>query len=212
RCGGAGGGALERAIGQVLGHEHAISLRLAGRTDRAIISEAVRGIGHDPDERFDQIRDRYLSTLDEELDRRDGGVLPGVVDLLERLRASGDSVLGLLTGNFRRGAEIKLRHFGLADYFDWDAAAFGDDRLDRNDVARDAFGRASARFAGPVLEPADVCIVGDTPNDVRCGRAIGARVVAVATGDFDENALRETGPDHLLPDLTAAGPWADIAG
>ena len=121
------------------------------------------------------------------------------MELLEKLRASPDVVLGLLTGNIRRGAQHKLGHFGLWDYFA--CGGFGDEHYDRDDVARFAMTVVSSHL-GRDVNTADVWVIGDTPLDVQCARAIGAKVVAVATGWHPEKELARHNPDYLLTDFS----------
>jgi phosphoglycolate phosphatase-like HAD superfamily hydrolase len=131
--------------------------------------------------------------------RREGAVLPGIVPLLDRLQSRDDVLVGLLTGNTRRGASLKLRHFGLDHYFD--LGGFGDDHVDRIDVAREALAAVTSRMKG-VVDVNRMWVIGDTPGDVRCGRAIGAKVIAVATGDSTHEELAATNPDHLARDFS----------
>ena len=139
--------------------------------------------------------DGYLSRLPGRLAAIGGEVCPGVRELLARVRGRADVRLGLLTGNVRRGAALKLGHFGLWDTFPL-GGGFGDDHEDRDDVARAAV-RALRDHAD--FRPADVWVVGDTPLDVRCARAVGANVVAVATGWHPLAEL--TDADVAVPDL-----------
>ena len=121
-------------------------------------------------------------------------------EFLRQLRALPQPPrLGLLTGNIQLGAEIKLRRFGLWDYFEF--GGFADDDEDRNQIAAAAFQRAQ-RLLGKDLQPAEVVVVGDTPWDVRCGRFIGAKVLAVATGGAKLEELQALAPDWAVPDLT----------
>jgi phosphoglycolate phosphatase-like HAD superfamily hydrolase len=108
-------------------------------------------------------------------------------------------VLGLLTGNIRLGAELKLRHFGLWEIFHM--GAFADDHEDRNHIAVAALERGR-RVLGNNLQPHEVVVVGDTPFDVRCGKFIGAKVLAVATGGAKPAELEEHKPDWVVEDLT----------
>ena len=124
-----------------------------------------------------------------------------MAELLEYLMPRERVLLGLLTGNVRAGARIKLGHFGLWDYFR--CGGFGDHTFDRDDVARAAFQDVQAHL-GKDVDPADVWVIGDTPLDVRCARAIGAKVVAVATGWHPLGELAGCRPDVLLADLTHA--------
>jgi phosphoglycolate phosphatase-like HAD superfamily hydrolase len=139
-----------------------------------------------------------LRHLPEHLSARDGLILPGVAELLEALAARDDVLLGLLTGNFREGARLKLGHYSLFHHFE--LGGFGDNHHDRDDVAREAIEHVHARLDGSVdLER--VWVIGDTPADVRCGRAVGAKIVAVATGTYAHEDLAATDPDHLFEDF-----------
>jgi phosphoglycolate phosphatase len=129
--------------------------------------------------------------------------------LLRQLHGRRDVALGLLTGNIRAGARIKLGHFGLFDYFAF--GGFGDHHLDRDDVAREALAEVKARFDGTVA-PERIWVVGDTPLDIRCARAIGARAVAVTTGWHSRAELEPHGPDLLLDDLSDPTPLLRLCG
>jgi phosphoglycolate phosphatase-like HAD superfamily hydrolase len=131
--------------------------------------------------------------------------LPGILELMQHLSKRADIVLGLLTGNFRCGAQLKLRHYGLESFFEWEWGGFGDDALDRDDVARAVAAELDQQFPESI-DYDRVWVIGDTPADIRCGRAIGARVVAVATGSFDAEALAAAQPDHLFSDFQDPGP------
>jgi phosphoglycolate phosphatase-like HAD superfamily hydrolase len=175
-----------------------------GRTDRGITRDFFRHHGvEDSPEHWVRFREAYLRVLPGTLAARPGTVLPGVLPLLERLAARADIALGLLTGNTREGAHIKLAHYGLDRYFDF--GGFGDDHLERDDVAREALAAVSRRLNGNV-NLARVWVIGDTPTDVSCGRAIGARVIAVATGNHSRDELAASGPDHLALDFADPAP------
>jgi phosphoglycolate phosphatase-like HAD superfamily hydrolase len=133
-------------------------------------------------------------------------VLPGIADLLEHLAGREQTAVGLLTGNLRRGARAKLGHFDLHRHFAF--GGFGDHHWERDDVAREAWGVVHERFNGSVT-PDRVWVIGDTPLDVQCARAIGARVAAVATGWHDREELAASAPDLLLDDLSDAAPLLD---
>ena len=111
-------------------------------------------------------------------------------------------MVGLLTGNIRAGAEVKLRHFGLWDHFPF--GGFADGLENRDDVARRALAEAD-RHVGRAIDPKDVWVIGDTPLDVKCARAIGAKAVVVPTGWHRRDEFVACCPDHLLPDFTHAG-------
>jgi phosphoglycolate phosphatase len=202
--GGAGKAALEAALTQ----DFAIAIRgqvpYSGRTDRAIIRELfhVHGIA-DTSANLERIVAGYLRRLPEYLQAHQGRVLPGIGELLESLRCRPDVALGLLTGNVRAGAKAKLGHFGLFDKFAF--GGFGDNHFDRDDVAREALAEVR-RHVGAHVQSEQVWVIGDTPLDVRCARAIGARVAAVATGIHTLADLFDTGADLVLPNLADATP------
>ena len=199
----AGVRAMNRACQEVIGHGNALDgVAVAGRTDWIILHDALRAIGHEMDEDlFSRLRDTYVTLLREEILLPGQGVkavLPGVAGLLDALRARPDVFLALLTGNFEEGARIKLEHFDLWRYFK--CGAFGDDAADRNALVPFALDRARA-CGLDAIAPEDVFVVGDTPHDVACARAVGAVPVGVATGSFSVADLRGSGADIVFPDL-----------
>ncbi len=197
--GGAGKAALEAALAELFGISHLIEkLQLSGRTDRAIIADLFRLHGLTETEASrEQLMAGYLRHLPACLKTTPGKVLPGVVRLLEQLHGREDVALGLLTGNVRAGARVKLGHHGLFDYFRF--GGFGDLHFDRDDVAREAL--AELRRHHGNKEPTQIWVVGDTPLDIRCARAIGAHSLAVCTGWHDRAELAQHAPTLLLDDL-----------
>ncbi len=172
----------------------------SGRTDGAIGRDLLLLHGIDPSlENQHKLREAYLAHLPGMLAAKGGTICPGVVELLAAVAGRSDTLLGLLTGNVRRGAMHKLGHFGLWDYFS--CGGFGDDHHDRDDVARSALASISTHIGAPV-NPAEVWVIGDTPLDVSCARAIGARAVAVATGWHPVEELARHYPDFLFDDLS----------
>lgn len=135
-----------------------------------------------------------------------GRVLPGVRELLAAIGGEADWVAGLLTGNGRDMARLKLGHFGLLDDFAF--GSFGDEAADRDALACLAVERARERWQ----VPAERCVVvGDTEKDVGCARAAGARSIAVTTGTRTRDDLLPCAPDLLLEDLSDTGAvlrWA----
>ena len=201
--GGAGKAALEMALAEEFGVTHLIEkLQLSGRTDRAIIGDLFRLHAlDDTPENLRRLTEAYLRNLPACLATCDGRVLPGIAALLEALSRRDDVAVGLLTGNVRAGAKVKLGHFGLYDYFAF--GGFGDHHLDRDEVAREALAEVEQRFNG--RHSADrIWVIGDTPLDIRCARAIGARAVAVATGWHSKAELTAHEPDLFLTDLADA--------
>lgn len=199
--GGAGETALTRAMKTRFGvDEDFRGIVLAGATD-ALIARALldkHGLDASP-ENVTALLDSYLHFLGECMPAHHGRVLPGMVSVLESLKASEDAVLALLTGNLVRGAEIKLRHYGVWDYFEF--GAFADDHHDRNELGRFASARAEEKH-GESFPPERIFVIGDTPKDIECGRAIGAKTVAIATGIFSRAQLDAHSPDFLFDDFS----------
>lgn len=176
----------------------------SGRTDPRIVLDLVTGEGVPEEEarlRLPRVREVYLEKLERRLDRRGMRLLPGVVELLERLAERSDLALGLLTGNWEPGARSKLSRFDLNRFFPF--GAFGCDAVDRDDLPPVALDRAEHR-TGRRFAPGETLIIGDTPHDIACGRAHGIPVLAVATGRTPADELREAGADWVVPDLTSA--------
>jgi phosphoglycolate phosphatase-like HAD superfamily hydrolase len=172
----------------------------SGRTDRAIGRDLFRlhCVAETP-QNWQRFLTAYLTHLPETLARHRGRILPGIAALLERLRSLERVTLGLLTGNIRDGARIKLGHFGLYEHFVF--GGYGDDHFHRDDVAREALTVVHRHLNGAVdLE--ELWVIGDTPLDVSCARAIGARAVAVGTGWHSMEELAASQPDLLLTDLS----------
>jgi phosphoglycolate phosphatase-like HAD superfamily hydrolase len=175
----------------------------AGKTDQQIIIETFADRAHaDLLPLIEPFTAAYLEQLgarrDELLAR--GYVLGGVTAALDAL-AGAPLVQSLLTGNLLPVARLKLELFGIAHYFDFEAGAFGSDHHIRSNLVPIAAARAAQRYGRP-FGGRDVIVIGDTPNDIDCGRAAGARTIAVATGPFGVDDLRAHGADVALPDLT----------
>lgn len=199
--GGAGKHAMFAAVESEFGvRELKDGVAFAGRTDRAIGRDlfAEHGVFESP-ENWERFVAAYLRHLPDSLQLRPGRVLPGVAGLLGHLAGRQDVAVGLLTGNLQRGARAKLAHFGIYDYFRF--GGFGDEHLDRCDVARDAI-LALTDHLGESPDPEQVWVIGDTPLDIACARSVGARVLAVCTGFHSEAELASERPDMLLRDLS----------
>ena len=207
---GAGRVAIHRAFADIFQVNECHEVEFSGRTDRGIAHNLFQLHGiDDTTENWHALNTSYLEHLAEALPEQKGHVLPGVPSLLERLVSRTDIQLGLLTGNTREGARLKLEHYELAHYFPF--GGFGDDHHERNDVAHEALARLKQHAKGDI-DVDRVWVIGDTPLDVQCARAIQARVVAVATGNHDREELAASRPDLLLDDLSdAAAFWDAIA-
>ena len=195
--------AVERAYGWTAGPNHRDRRRydFSGKTDPQIVRELVAGTLDR--ERCEEHLPLALALYLEELERRltPGAVVPkpGIPQLLARLTAEPRVTLGLLTGNLERGARIKLKPPGFNDYFPF--GAFGSDSADRYALPEIAVRRAH-EATGRSFEGKAIVIVGDSIHDVACGRLLGVRAVAVATGPTTREALAAQHPDALLTDFS----------
>jgi phosphoglycolate phosphatase len=209
--GGAGQAAFVVTLDKDFGIREAKSsgVSFAGRSDRAIAMDLFALYGIDPTvETWQRFRAAYVGRLAEVLPEYKGRVLPGVIPLLGALSARGDTALGLLTGNVHQAAEHKLRHYELWDWFRF--GGYGDEHTDRCDIAAAALTAGQKHLNGTTHR--ELVVIGDTPNDVRCGRSIGARCVAVPTGNTSIDVLRAAEPDVLVETLEDIEPILKLLG
>lgn len=200
------GGAGMRAFAKVFatefnlpnGTEH---LKFAGRTDVSLVREFFTRNDIAPTrENFARFFDRYVFWLDQVLAQSETRECPGIRPFIRALRSLPQPPLvGLLTGNIRLGAEIKLRHFDL--WKEFAMGAFADDHEERDQIAHAALQRGACVLREKIPGH-QVLVIGDTTLDIRCGRAIGAKVLAVATGGHEFAQLKSHRPDWTVPDLT----------
>jgi len=199
--GGASVRALRLALQRTFGVDGPLDdIDFGGRTDPWIVRQVFRkfALPEDPDN-VARYLDTYFTLLPAELANPQARVLPGVREILSAVRAHGLIAQGLLTGNMRRGAQLKLEHHGIWPFFEF--GAFADDSEHRNELGPHAVRRALERH-GVNFAADDVWIIGDTPHDIACGKAIGARTLAVATGGSSLEVLRTHAPTAALPDLS----------
>ena len=193
------------ALADLLGRDPVMGASFAGRTDRAILTDLleINGIGVDDDEVVHSLMDavaRRCETFGEDLLAGGGGPLPGAHEAVAALAADPRLHQGIVTGNMRRTALLKLRLCGFDGLPDPGLGAFGDHHADRAHLVRDAL--AAARAHGVDVTPGRSVVVGDHVHDVRGARAAGAVCVAVATGRVSADDLRAAGAHTVLPDLT----------
>lgn len=176
----------------------------AGRTDRDIFNSILNTGNHYVDESlFQSFKNTYIRTLKKEL-------LPAYVHLMEHVREVIDYftdrkyLFGLLTGNFKESAYIKLQKAGIDHFFDF--GVFGSDHTDRNDLPAIAHDSAQKYFKTKFSRK-DIIIIGDTPKDVLCAHQYGATSIAVATGSYTQKELSHSNPDYLLKDLSNPDSW-----
>jgi phosphoglycolate phosphatase-like HAD superfamily hydrolase len=175
-------------------------MKFGGRTDTGLVREFF-GYHNIPatSENFERFFERYVFWLDHILKQNETTVCAGVWDFIRELQSlAKPPLIGLLTGNIRLGAEIKLRHAGLWDLFV--TGGFADDSEERDKIAAIAKERGS-RLLKQELRGEQVVVIGDTPLDIRCARAIGAKVLAVATGMVPIEELELHKPEWAVKDL-----------
>lgn len=193
---GSGAGALMDAVEEVFSipRDEMPPLDLAGATDGGVVRKLFGDARVDmtPD-KVEAYHSSYLGHLQRRLNAESfaGHLLPSVQPLLDALSAESHIHLGLLTGNLRRGAFMKLKRMSIHGHFD--DGAFGDDAEDRNHLGPIAIQRLSDLRRLP-FSPEDVIVIGDTPKDIACAHACGARALAVATGAFAEDQLAQHSP------------------
>lgn len=212
RTGGAGVKAFAKVFETEFGARDGFEkLKFAGRTDFSLVREffAVHQIAP-IEENYSRFMERYVFWLDDILHQCHCEVIDGVGQMIEGLRTlETPPILGLLTGNIRLGAEIKLRHVGLWETFAM--GAFADDSEERDKIAAMAMERGT-RLLKRNLAGSEVVVIGDTPLDIRCARAIGAKVLAVATGGHPLDELQSHRPEWAVASLTEIDPAQVVHG
>jgi phosphoglycolate phosphatase len=202
--------ALEDAAREVCGASPDFqALHTAGLTDAEVAALAIETCGGEPsDNVVDAFLRAYERRLPDSLHRRKGQVMPGIVAVLDYLAGREDVTSLLLTGNTPGGAKAKLAHYGLDGYFD--GGAFCVDTGGRDSIARRARELAEERLGE--LSDERLYVIGDTPHDIRAGKAIGVRTVAIGTGPISFDELRASEPWLALEQLPEPERFAELLG
>ncbi len=209
---GAGGAAILDAAEEHFGIQRDAlpALQLAGSTDPAIAMDVFQHVSREhPPQEVTAFLNLYLAHLQRRLQAADfsGFTLPGVIDLLQCLRKESAAHLGLLTGNVRRGAVIKLTRHGINEHFI--DGGFGSDHHDRNKLGPVALDRMQ-QATGARYDITDVIVIGDTPKDIRCAEAFGAKCLAVATGQYSSAELRALNPWRTVESFADVPAMVDL--
>lgn len=173
----------------------------AGMTDSYIAAEILQlALGRTPaPQECRQLIEAYEQCLPHHLATRQGRLMPSIAAILAAVHKRDDFVSLLLTGNTQAGATAKLQHFQIDRYFDFSASAFGDHCTNRSELAAQALAKVQTRY--PEVDGRHIFVIGDTPNDITCGKAIGAHTVAVATGRFALAELETHAPTWAVAEL-----------
>lgn len=200
---GAGRRAMTAALTHVFGNAGPTDYRYDGKTDLQIVRDLMRLEGHTEDsidERMARVVEQYLHGLERELgEGLHTHLFEGIPELLDALEARDDVLLGLLTGNVHEGAALKLRSAGI-DMSRFKVGAFGSDHHHRPELPAVAQRRAREEL-GLEIPGSAMVVIGDTPADIECGRAIGARAIGVATGRYTVDELQSHAPMAVFPTL-----------
>lgn len=206
--GGAGVRALDYAFRDIVGIDHAFEgISMAGKTDLLIVKEGLAKHGL-PNENgiVPKLLNAYLDHLVREMQNDARHLKPGIRRALDTLKTMPEYAIGLLTGNLEDGARIKLEAFGIYDYFL--CGAFGSDNKDRNLLLPVAVERFRAKTQREIAFR-NCIIVGDTPRDVACAKPYGAACIAVATGPYAADVLKQTDADIVMDDLADTAYFLD---
>ena len=197
---------VRELYGRDLGDKLPVTLQ--GRTDTSIARDILAwlGVPATPEE-VRRIRDAYIALLPKTLPAGKAKLHPGIREALDAVHAHPEIHQGLLTGNHQEGARLKLSHLGIWHYFEF--GAYADDSSIRDELGPFALARAKEKL-GIEFPPERVYIIGDTPHDIACGKAIGAKTIAVATGAFSVEELAALNPTHTFADLSDTEALLDV--
>ncbi len=214
RAGDIGAAVFDDAIEEVLGRRPPERVRMSGKTDPLIVREylAMMAVEETP-----SVVEQILRALQEGLQRAsEAGVLneggaacPGASEVLGALATVGGVAQTLLTGNLYANAVVKVTAYGLDKWLDLDVGAYGSDSEDRNRLVPIALHRLE-QARGARLHPSDVWVVGDTPRDLACARAAGAKCLLVATGRYTFSELSGLGANEVLSDMSDSAAVVDL--
>jgi phosphoglycolate phosphatase len=214
RAGDIGAAVFDDAIEMVLGRRPPERIRMSGKTDPLIVREylAMMGVGETPslvEEILFRLGENLAAASEAGILQAEGRACPGVPELLGLLAEADHVVQALLTGNIYSNAVVKVNAYGLDRWLDLAVGAYGSDSVDRNRLVPIALGRLYEARAVR-LAPSDVWVVGDTPRDLACARAAGARCLLVATGRYTFDELSGLGADLTLADMSDPVPALSV--
>ncbi len=172
-----------------------------GKTDPLILSESLLSEGFSGEEielKLRKFKERYFFLLEKLISRKTVLLFPGVKEVIERLSEKREIALGLLTGNFKESAEIKLDSHELFGNFMF--GVYGSDAWDRNKMPAIARSRLLEDFS-MVIDYSSMVIIGDTVHDIHCSKKSGAVSISVGTGWTGKEVLLKEEPDYFFDDM-----------
>ncbi len=175
----------------------------AGKMDSVIIYEVLQNTGLSDAviaEKFDKAKKTYIEMFRMHARHTDIILMEGIRELLDKLSASSELMLGLLTGNFEGSGRHKLLLPDINHYFSF--GAFADDAASRNELPQVAVDKAY-QLTGEKFSEQNIIIIGDTEHDIACARVVNAKSIAVATGTYSSEELKKHNPHILYENLTA---------
>ena len=209
RSGNAGMKAVHETLVEMFGEVPESKVVVHGRTDHGIMTDVFETLEKDYQHHRGEFDRLYWNKLPGVLEKSGGDLLPGVVELLEVLAAAPDVALGILTGNARVPADIKLKHFGIEHYFSF--GGYGDSHSSRDQVAAEAIESARSQLQDS-FDADRVWVIGDTVNDITCARSVGAKVIAVETGGGTHDELVLAAPDEIFSGLSNVNDFLTAVG
>lgn len=198
-CGADGTKALNETFHKICGAENATGeIKIGSAMDSMIVERIMEQYGIPKDQKR-EILALYAKTLEEILEKNQSKrILPGISEILEHYSQKEAFLMGILTSNFKIGADIKLQSVGLKKYFSF--GGYGDIDGEKWDAAKVAIEKAE-KLSGRPIEKKHIFLIGDTKYDVECAKKLGIRSVAVGTGWTDYEALQKEKPDYLFKTL-----------
>ena len=178
-----------------------LGIKAAGMTDNYIVRQILLNVlGREPSAKeIASLCVKYEELLPKYLDMKYGVVMPRVLETLEELNKRDDCRLLLLTGNSKVGARLKMQRFGMEKFFDFECSAFAFEHEERIGIARHALNMAKQHW--PEVSRKDIWVIGDTPNDILCGKGINVQTIGIATGVYSVEQLQEHNPSWVLSEL-----------
>lgn len=202
RTAGVGKKSFNLAFRKIFGFKDAFeNIEMMGRTDPLIVEEALKKFEVEADDdQIEKFRNLYYQILEEMIEEPHAGkrLCPGIDFLLNELEDNDNYIPGILTGNWRYSAYLKLRHFEIDGYFK--TGVFADDTPNRDEMVPLAIHRVAEEFNINV-SPEKIIVLGDTPRDIHAAKPHGAITIGVATGFHDIQELEEAEADYVFDDF-----------